>query len=41
MLGAHCRAVFQKQYTEEAWVEAIEGVYADVLTGAIRSGSGS
>jgi len=41
MLGAHCRAVFQKQYTEDAWVEAIEGVYADVLTGAIRSGLGS
>jgi glycosyltransferase involved in cell wall biosynthesis len=30
-LIAHCRNIYEKFYTEAAWVRAIEGVYGDVL----------
>jgi len=31
-LIAHCRNVYQKSYTEAAWLSAMQGVYGDVLT---------
>jgi glycosyltransferase involved in cell wall biosynthesis len=30
-LSAHCRDVYQKSYTEAAWLSAMQGVYGDVL----------
>jgi glycosyltransferase involved in cell wall biosynthesis len=30
-LSAHCRRVYEKLYTETAWVTAMEAVYADVM----------
>jgi glycosyltransferase involved in cell wall biosynthesis len=33
-LIAHCRNVYQKYYTEAAWLGAMEGVYGDVLAKA-------
>lgn len=36
-LTAHCRNVFQRHYTEAAWLGAIQDVYGDVLAMAGRS----
>jgi glycosyltransferase involved in cell wall biosynthesis len=32
-LSVHCRGVFERRYTERAWVAAAEAVYADVVDG--------
>ena len=40
-LSTHCREVFERRYTENAWVAAAESVYADVMDGADEPHPGS
>jgi glycosyltransferase involved in cell wall biosynthesis len=35
-LSVHCREVFERRYTEKAWVGAVESVYADVVDGVVE-----
>lgn len=40
-LSAHCREIYERHYTESAWVAAAESVYADVVEGADGPPAGS